>query len=122
MAVRIGLLGSGFVNTLYLLGLQNVAGWEIPVVASPNLEHAQRFARRWGIAEATSDVDAVIARDDVDLIVLGTPNYVHLEQVEKCARAGKNVVCTKPLGRNRDEARTMLDAVRAAGVLHGYAE
>ena len=54
MTVRIGLLGSGFVNTLYLNGLQNAAGWEIPVVASPHLEHAQRFARRWGIPEGYS--------------------------------------------------------------------
>jgi predicted dehydrogenase len=122
MTVRIGLLGSGFVNTLYLLGLQNVAGWEIPVVASPHREHAERFAKRWGIPEATDDVDGVINQKDLDLIVLGTPNYVHLEQVRKCARAGKNVVCTKPLGRNRAEARQMLEAVRAAGVMHGYAE
>jgi predicted dehydrogenase len=122
MTVRIGLLGSGFVNTLYLNGLQNVAGWEIPVVASPHREHAQRFAKRWGIPEATDDVDSVIKRKDVDLIVLGTPNYVHLEQAEKCARAGKHVVCTKPLGRNREEARKMLEAVKEAGVLHGYAE
>ena len=40
----------------------------------------------------------------------------------KCAEAGKHVVCTKPLARNRHEAKEMLDAVRAAGVLHGYAE
>src|SRR5262245_28504109 len=105
MTVRIGLLGSGFVNTLYLDGLPDGARWEIPLVASPHLEHAQRFAQRWGIPEATDDVDSVITRKDVDLVVLGTPNYVHLEQAEKCATAGKHVVCTKPLGRNREEAR-----------------
>ena len=43
MTVRIGLLGSGFVSNFYMLGLQDVPGWEIPVVASPSLEHGRRF-------------------------------------------------------------------------------
>jgi predicted dehydrogenase len=122
MSVRIGLLGSGFVSTFYMQGLRDVAGWEIPVVASPNRAHAQAFAETWGIPEATDDVRGVIARPDVDLVVLGVPNFVHKELAVECARAGKHVVCTKPLGRNAAEAREMLEAVRAAGVLHGYAE
>ena len=122
MTVRIGLIGSGFVSNFYMLGLRDVADWEVPVVASPNAEHARRFAEKWHIPESTTDVDGVIARGDLDLIVLGVPNYVHKELAIQCARAGKHVVCTKPLARNRHEAKEMLDAVRAAGVLHGYAE
>src|SRR5947209_4476689 len=122
MTVRIGLLGSGFVSNFYMLGLSDVAGWEMPVVASPNAEHARRFANKWQIAEVTTDVDAVIARKDLDLIVLGVPNHLHMDLAVRCARAGKHVVCTKPLGRNGREAKAMLDAVDAAGVLHGYAE
>jgi predicted dehydrogenase len=122
MTVRIGLLGSGFVSNFYLLGLQDVSGWTIPVVASPNAEHARRFAQKWNIAESTSDVLGVIDRTDLDLIVLGVPNHFHMDLATRCAKAGKHVVCTKPLARNRLEARAMLQAVRAAGVLHGYAE
>src|SRR2546423_2156024 len=122
MNIRIGLLGSGFVSNFYMEGLRDLGGWEIPVVASPNKEHARRFAEKWGIPESTSDVEGVIRRNDLDLIVLGAPNYVHKELALKCAKAGKHVVCTKPLARNRHEAKEMLDAVRAAGVLHGYAE
>jgi predicted dehydrogenase len=122
MTVRIGLLGSGFVSNFYMLGLRDVAGWEMPVVASPNAEHARQFAEKWHIAEATADVGGVIARKDLDLIILGVPNHLHMDLAVRCARAGKHVVCTKPLGRNRHEAKTMLDAVTAAGVLHGYAE
>lgn len=122
MTVRIGLLGSGFVSNFYLLGLQDVAGWEIPVVASTNGDHALAFAKRWNIAESTTDVLGTIARPDIDLVVLGVPNHHHLELALACAKAGKHVVCTKPLGRDRREAKRMLDAVSAAGVLHGYAE
>src|SRR5579884_3430244 len=122
MPVRIGLIGSGFVSDFYMQGLQDVAGWDIPVVASPDANHAARFAIKWGIPESTSDVEETIRRKDVDLIVLGVPNFVHKDLAIACARAGKHVVCTKPLGRNAAEAKEMLDAVKAAGVLHGYAE
>jgi predicted dehydrogenase len=122
MTVRIGLLGSGFVSNFYMLGLRDVSGWEMPVVASPNAEHARKFAETWKIPESTADVSGVIARKDLDLIVLGVPNHLHMDLAVQCARAGKHVVCTKPLGRNRREAKAMLDAVTAAGVLHGYAE
>ena len=122
VTVRIGLIGSGFVSNFYMLGLQNVADYEVRVVASTNAAHAQRFADTWKITQATDDVEATILREDLDLIVLGVPNYVHRELAVACARAGKNVVCTKPLARNRFEAKEMLEAVKAAGVLHGYAE
>src|SRR3989442_6972168 len=97
--LRIGLIGSGFVSNFYMQGLRDVGGWEIPVVASPNADHARAFAAKWNIAESTTDVDGVIRRDDVDLVVLGAPNYVHKDLAIACARAGKHVVCTKPLAR-----------------------
>jgi predicted dehydrogenase len=122
MTVRIGLLGSGFVSNFYMLGLRDVPGWEMPVVASSNADHAREFAKKWNIPESTADVQSVIARSDLDLIVLGVPNHVHKDLVIRCAQAGKHVVCTKPLARNRHEAKAMLDAVQSAGVLHGYAE
>lgn len=122
MAVRIGLIGSGFVSNFYLQGLRDVPNWEIPVVASTTEERARRFAEKWGIPEWTTDVEGVIRRKDLDLIVLGVPNYVHKDLAVQCAQAGKNVVCTKPLARTKQEAKEMLEAVRAAGVLHGYAE
>src|SRR5437773_4966699 len=117
--VRIGLLGSGFVSNFYMQGLRDVAGWEIPVIASPSLANAQKFAAAWKIPEATDDIAGVIAHKDIDLVVLGVPNHFHRDLVLACAKAKKHVVCTKPLARNRREAKEMLDAVTQAGVLHG---
>ncbi len=122
MPVRIGLLGSGFVSNFYMEGLRHVSNWEVAVVASPNLENAQKFATKWSIPETSNDLYGVIKRKDLDLIILGVPNYVHKDLAIACARAEKPMVCTKPLGRNRHEAKEMLDAVRAAGVMNGYAE
>jgi predicted dehydrogenase len=122
MSVRIGIVGTGFVSDFYMQGLQDVAGWEVPVAASTDAESARRFVEKWGLPEWSSDVEGVIKRKDLDLIVIGAPNFVHRDLAVACARAGKNVVCTKPLGRNAAEAKEMLEAVRAAGVMHGYAE
>ncbi len=122
MSVRIALLGSGFVSNFYMLGLADLSGWEVVVVASPNAAHAAAFAEKWGIAESSSDMSAAIKRDDVDLVVIGAPNYVHKDLALECCKAGKHMVCTKPLARSGAEAREMLEAVRAAGVMHGYAE
>ncbi len=122
MTVRIGLLGSGFVSNFYMEGLRNVSGYEVKVIASPNTEHAASFASRWNIPESSTDMSGVIQRKDIDLVVLGVPNYTHRDLVIECAKAGKHIVCTKPLARTPSEAKEMLDAVKAAGVMHGYAE
>src|SRR5262245_5451497 len=67
-------------------------------------------------------MDEVLKRGDIDLVLLAIPNYVHKEIAIATAKAGKNMVLTKPLARNAAEAKEMLDAVKAAGVMHGYAE
>src|ERR1051325_11461413 len=97
MSLSFSLLGSGFVSNFYMLGLRDLSGWEVPVVASPNPEHAAAFAQKWNIPESTSDVNGVIRRSNIDLVVIGAPNYVHKDLVLACAKAGKHMVCTKPL-------------------------
>ena len=59
---------------------------------------------------------------ETNAVVIGLPNHLHLECVRLAARAGKAVLCTKPLGRTAKEAREMLAIVEDAGVFHGYLE
>jgi predicted dehydrogenase len=120
--VRIGMLGSGFVAEFYMQGLANVNGQRVVANYSRTGERARAFAQRWGIAESSTDLDALIARDDIDVYVIALPNEEHLPVGLKLAAAKKNQVCTKPLGRTRAEARQLLDAARASGAMHGYAE
>lgn len=122
MSVRIALLGSGFVSELYMLGLDEVRGHDVVVNYSRSAERASAFGRKWRIPEQTTDLKAAIARDDVDLVIIGLPNQAHVEATRLATQAKKHVVCTKPLGRNVDEAREMVALVERAGVLHGYAE
>ena len=122
MPVRIAILGSGFVAEFYLQGLKEVPGQEVVVSYSRSAERAEAFAGRWGIPRWTTSLEAAVHRPDVDLVLIALPNALHLEAARLVARAGKHVVCTKPLARSGAEAAEMLAAVEEAGVLHGYAE
>src|SRR6185312_8178845 len=120
--VRIALLGSGFVADFYLQGLANVNGHEVAVNYSRDAKRAAALAEKWAIPESDTDLDRVIARDDIDLFIIALPNESHLPVSLALSKARRNQVCTKPLARNRGEAKQMFDAAAASGALHGYAE
>jgi predicted dehydrogenase len=120
--VRIAMLGSGFVADFYLQGLANVNGQEVVVNYSRSSGRAQTFAERWRIAESSTDPEQIIGRDDIDLFIIALPNDEHVPVSLALSAAGRNQVCTKPLGRTRGEARMMLEGARASGAMHGYAE
>lgn len=120
--VRIAMLGSGFVAEFYLQGLANVNGQEVVVNYSRSADRAADFARRWKIAECSTKLEEVIARDDIGLFVIALPNEEHARVSEALSRARRNQVCTKPLARNRAEAARMFAAARDSGAIHGYAE
>ncbi len=121
-AVRVAMLGSGFVADFYLQGLANVHGHQVVVNYSRSTGKAQVFAERWGIPESSIDLHAVIARRDIDLYIIALPNEEHLPVSLALSKAKRNQVCTKPLGRNQQEAKRMWQAARKSGALHGYAE
>jgi predicted dehydrogenase len=120
--INIAMLGSGFVAEFYLLGLQNVNGQQVVVNYSRTPKRAKAFAKRWSIPESTTSLDKLVARDDIDLYIIALPNTEHLPAALLLANAGKNQVCTKPLARDRGEAKQMFDAARRSGAMHGYAE
>src|SRR3954465_2509450 len=120
--VRVGLVGSGFVSTIHAESLKRVAGAEMVAVASPTADHADKFAKKHGIARSFKDFSKFIAVEEMDVIVLGCPNHLHCEYTEAAAKAGKHVICEKPLARNLQEADRMIAACKKAGVKLMYAE
>lgn len=119
---HIAMLGSGFVADCFMQGLANVPGQEVVVNYSRSEGRARLLSNKWQIPESSTDLDSLIARRDIDLYIIALPNDLHLPVGVALAQAGKHQVCTKPLARNSQEARKLLEAVRAAGVMHGYAE
>jgi predicted dehydrogenase len=119
--VRIGMLGSGFIGEFHADGLRYVPAARVVANWGAGPERREAFARRFG-SRPLDSLDAVCADPEVDLVVVSLPNHLHLEAVRSAVTHGKAVACTKPLGRNGDEAAEMLRLVREAGVFHAYLE
>jgi predicted dehydrogenase len=120
--VGLGLIGSGFVADFYMDGLRDVTGARAVANYSRSAERAEEFGRRRGIARQYTEVEELCADPDVEMVVVGLPNHLHLDAVRIAAAAGKAIVCTKPLARTGEEAGEILRIVNEAGVFHGYAE
>ena len=77
-----------------------------------------KVAEKWGWQETSLDWKEVVARKDIDVIDICTPNFLHPLIAIEAAKAGKHVVCEKPLANTLKEAQDMLKAVEKAGVTH----
>ncbi|MFN0166496.1 MAG: Gfo/Idh/MocA family protein [Bryobacteraceae bacterium] len=120
--VRIAMIGSGFVAEFYMQGLADVRGQEVVANYSRDPKRARDFALRWTIPEPVTDLGQIIAREDIDLYIIALPNEEHLTVSLELSNAKKHQVCTKPLARNRQEAKAMWKAADRSGRMHGYAE
>lgn len=98
-------------------GLRRAAGCEVVAIASRDEARARAAARRLGIDRAHGSYDALLADPEVDAVYVPLPNHLHARWTIEAARAGKHVLCEKPLAMTVDEAQGMVDACRDAGVL-----
>jgi predicted dehydrogenase len=120
---NITMLGAGLIGTFYTMTLLGYrARDQIKIVCAVNDEEASSFAKTWGIPRWTTSIEEAVRDPETDTVVIGIPNNLHMKAAVLAAQAGKNVLCTKPLGRNAQEAIKMLEAVEKAGVFHGYLE
>jgi predicted dehydrogenase len=120
---KITMLGSGFIGMFYTQVLHGLRSRDrVQTIYSRSEERARQFAKDWDVPKWTTDIGEAINDPDTDVVVVGLPNNLHEPAVMAAAKAGKAVLCTKPLGRNAEEAKRMLDAVESAGVFAGYLE
>lgn len=120
---KIALLGSGFISEFYVASITGQRKPDKIIIAqSRTPENVRRFAEKHQIPHWTTDMREAIEHPEVEMVCIGLPNHLHLKAVQLCAAAGKAVICTKPLGRNAQEALTMLEVVEKAGIFHGYLE
>ena len=120
--VRVGVIGSQFIASIHAESLRRTPGAELCAVASPSPGNAERFAARHGIAQHFTDYRQMLARDDVDLVIIAAPNDLHCRLTLDAAAAGKHVIVEKPMALNLAEADAMIAACRGAGVKLMYAE
>ncbi len=123
--IRIALLGHRFMGRAHSNAWSQATKFFDPpfkpvmqVVCGRDQADLQTFADRWGWAEVETDWRAVIERDDIDIIDIALPTYLHAETAIAAAEAGKHIFCEKPFANTSAEARAMLAAAEKAGVTH----
>ncbi len=121
--IRIGLIGYGFMGRAHSNAYAKVgnffdSGYELvrQAVCARDEAKVKDFAARWGYASTETDWKKLIARDDIDLIDIAVPNNLHAEIAIAAAKAGKMILCEKPLAMNPKEAEVMVKAIDKAGV------
>src|SRR4051794_34476204 len=122
-SLNIGLVGYGFMGRTHSNAfLQAPRFFDLPykpvlkAVAARNEDRVKTFAANWGYESYETDWRKLIDRKDIDVIDIASPNDTHREIAIAAAKAGKMVMCEKPLGRTAAEALEMVAAVESAGV------
>jgi predicted dehydrogenase len=121
--LNIGLIGYGFMGRTHSNAYSKVGHFfDVPyepvlhVVCGLVEAEAKAFAEKWGYRSYTTDWHKVVEDENVDLVEICVPNNVHAEIAIAAAKAGKAIICEKPLALNGEQAKTMVDAVEKAGV------
>lgn len=124
--IGIGMIGYAFMGKAHSNGWLQMPYIFWPPAAIPRLinicgtteKKVAEAAKRFGYKEFTTNWKDIINDDRIQIVDIGTPNYFHAEPSIEAAKAGKHVICEKPLARNAAEAKEMLDAVNKYKVKH----
>lgn len=143
--IRVGLIGTGFAGAIHARGYRRIGDIdvELTAVAASSIDSAQAFAEEYDIL-AHGTVDDLLARDDLDIVDLCVPNYLHEPLALRAIEGGRHVICEKPLtgyfgGEEAEDpvgitpkglmlekasasAERMVEAARERGVKLMYAE
>jgi predicted dehydrogenase len=115
--VGIGVLGSGSVAEIaHFPSIREIPQAELVAACDINEELARRGVEKWGAKVWFRDYQEMLKRDDIDLVIIATPNYLHREQAIACAEAGKHVLIEKPFACTNKEAWDIVDAAKKRGV------
>ena len=124
-SVRVGMIGYSFMGKVHSNAYRSVpfffnleAEPILQAICGRNEKNVEEQSKKLGWKSYETDWKQLIKRDDIDLIDISTPNNTHYEIVLAAAKAGKHIICEKPLANTLGEAKEMLKAVNDAGVIH----
>jgi predicted dehydrogenase len=117
MTCNWGVIGPGVVATKAVIpAIQRSSNGRVKAIASRDLARAQALCAERGIERAYGDYQALLDDPEIDAVYLALPNFLHSTWTIQAARAGKHVLCEKPLACSAAEGEQMLEACRAAAV------
>jgi len=121
--LNVGLIGYGFMGRTHSNAFRKVNNFfdveyqpVLKAVCARSADKAKAFAENWGYQSIETDWRKLVARDDIDVIDIGSPNNTHAEIAIAAAKAGKMILCEKPLSMDGKQGETMVRAVEKADV------
>ncbi len=114
--LRWGILGTGLIARMFTSDLQ-LTGFTVSAVGSRSQEGADAFAAEFGLPRAHASYEALAADPEVDVVYVATPHPYHAENALLAIEHGKHVLVEKPFTLNAEEARRVVDAAAAKGVV-----
>ena len=115
--LRWGILGTARINRMLIPPLRVSPDNRLVAVASRDLARGEAYAREWEIGRVHGSYEALLADPEIDAVYIPLPNHLHAEWTIKAARAGKHVLCEKPLALTVADVDAMVEACREAKVV-----
>lgn len=117
MGIGVVVVGTGFGCVTHARALR-AAGFDVKALVGRDPDRTARRAERFGIPIALTSLEQALALPGVEAVTIATPPHTHAALALEAMAAGKHVLCEKPFARDSAEARTVLAAAEAAGVVH----
>ena len=115
--VTFAVIGTNFITERFLSAAKQCEEFHLGLVYSRSIERATAFAQKWGAPEACTSFEELCADQKIQAVYLASPNRLHASQAISLMRAGKHVLCEKPMATNSEELEQMLAAAKENGVV-----
>ncbi|HEX3899735.1 MAG TPA: Gfo/Idh/MocA family oxidoreductase [Mycobacteriales bacterium] len=116
--IRVGIIGVGWGSIVLAPAFRAVPEFEVAAICSRRPDRVAEAGQKLGIDDTSTDWEAFVRREDLDLIAVCTPTDLHHDQTIAAVRAGKHVLCEKPAAVDSAQAKNMLDVAEQSGVAH----
>jgi predicted dehydrogenase len=114
--IHIGIIGAGFMGRVHTEAVRRLGNVEVAAVAAVSDEEARAFGATYGIEKTTGDYRALLEDPAIEAVHVCAPNVLHHPIVMAALKAGKHVLCEKPMALSSAEARQMLELARSTGL------
>lgn len=113
--IGVGVIGLGMGRNMLAINDDRHSRLEVRGLCDTNEALRSKLQTQHGIGYATDDYHQLLARDDIDVVGIYSPDHLHMEHVEAALAAGKHVICTKPMVVSLEQARRVVQLVRRSG-------
>jgi len=115
LVINAGVIGFGFIGEVHVRAIR-AAGGVVTAIAAKTIDEARAAAQKMGIEKALT-IDEMLSDDEIDVVHICTPNIYHAELAEQTIRAGKHVICEKPLATTVTQAQKLNDLAKVNEVV-----